>query len=105
MATLKHAFNAKDMNSLVYKILRGKMPPMPLLYSNELTNLIRAMLDQNPGRRPSVNKILRDPFIKRNIAIFLEGTRKNRKPNTAQPKVSNDRIIRIESDDRPNSGS
>ena len=25
MATLKHAFNARDMNSLVYKILRGKV--------------------------------------------------------------------------------
>ena len=25
MTTLKHAFNAKDMNSLVYKILRGKV--------------------------------------------------------------------------------
>jgi len=25
MMTLKHAFNAKDMNSLVYKILRGKV--------------------------------------------------------------------------------
>jgi len=25
MMTLKHAFNAKDMNSLVYKILKGKV--------------------------------------------------------------------------------
>ena len=25
MCTLKHAFNAKDMNSLVYKILKGKV--------------------------------------------------------------------------------
>ena len=25
MATLKHAFNARDMNSLVYKILRGRV--------------------------------------------------------------------------------
>ena len=25
MTTLKHAFNAKDMNSLVYKILKGKV--------------------------------------------------------------------------------
>lgn len=25
MATLKHAFSAKDMNALVYKILRGKV--------------------------------------------------------------------------------
>lgn len=25
MATLKHAFNAKDMNSLVYQIIEGKV--------------------------------------------------------------------------------
>ncbi len=25
MATLKHAFNAKDMNSLVYRIVEGKV--------------------------------------------------------------------------------
>lgn len=25
MATLKHAFNAKDMNSLVYRIIEGKV--------------------------------------------------------------------------------
>ena len=31
MATLKHAFNAKDMNSLVYKILRGKVNPVQLI--------------------------------------------------------------------------
>lgn len=26
MCTLRHAFNAKDMSSLVYKILKGKVP-------------------------------------------------------------------------------
>ncbi|XP_064632809.1 serine/threonine-protein kinase Nek4-like isoform X2 [Lineus longissimus] len=78
MATLKHAFNAKDMNSLVYRILRGKMPTMPKSYSPELLNLIKAMLHQNPDKRPSVNRILRDPYIKRNIAIFLEGTKNRR---------------------------
>ena len=101
MATLKHAFNAKDMNSLVYKILRGKvntgtyrfvrgsshpvvitptvplfcqMPQMPKVYSPELIELIKAMLHQNPDKRPSVNRVLRDPYIKKNIAVFLEGT-------------------------------
>ena len=52
------------------------MPAMPRKYSPELTLLIRAMLSQNPDRRPSVNRILRDPYIKKNIAIFLEGTKK-----------------------------
>ncbi|XP_025107809.1 serine/threonine-protein kinase Nek4-like [Pomacea canaliculata] len=77
MTTLKHAFNAKDMNSLVYKILKGRMPPMPRQYGSELIALIRSMLHQDPEKRPSVNRILRDPYIKRNIAIFLEETKKS----------------------------
>ena len=30
MSTLKHAFNAKDMNSLVYRIVEGKVSPLHL---------------------------------------------------------------------------
>ena len=53
------------------------MPSMPKIYSPELIELIKAMLNQNPDHRPSVNRILRDPYIKRNIAIFLEETNKS----------------------------
>ncbi|ELT92847.1 hypothetical protein CAPTEDRAFT_224068 [Capitella teleta] len=88
MTTLKHAFNAKDMNSLVYKILRGKMPAMPKSYSPELVSLIKAMMNHNPDKRPSVNRILRDPYIKKNIAIFLEGTRKSRRPSSSRGRPS-----------------
>ena len=52
------------------------MPAMPKAYSTELVTLIKAMLNHNPDKRPSVNRILRDPYIKKNIAIFLEGTKK-----------------------------
>ncbi|XP_005089290.1 serine/threonine-protein kinase Nek4 [Aplysia californica] len=84
MTTLKHAFNAKDMNSLVYKILKGRMPPMPGKYSSELLVLMRSMMHQEPEKRPSVNRILRDPYIKKNIAIFLEDTKKSsRRPSSA----------------------
>ncbi|KAK6177132.1 hypothetical protein SNE40_015298 [Patella caerulea] len=83
MATLKHAFNAKDMNALVYKILKGKMPLMPKKYSVDLVSLIRQMLHQDPAKRPSVNKILRDSYIKKNIALFLEDTKKSRRPSSA----------------------
>ena len=50
------------------------MPPMPKCYSPELNTLIKAMLNYNPDKRPSVNRILRDAYIKKNIAIFLQGT-------------------------------
>ncbi|XP_045153447.1 serine/threonine-protein kinase Nek4 [Echinops telfairi] len=75
MATLKHAFNAKDMNSLVYRIIEGKLPPMPKDYSPELAELIRTMLSKRPEERPSVRSVLRQPYIKRQISLFLEATK------------------------------
>ncbi|XP_023571520.1 serine/threonine-protein kinase Nek4 isoform X2 [Octodon degus] len=75
IATLKHAFNAKDMNSLVYRIIEGKLPPMPKAYSPELAELIRTMLSKRPEERPSVRSILRQPYIKHQISLFLEATK------------------------------
>ncbi|XP_034852403.1 serine/threonine-protein kinase Nek4 isoform X3 [Mirounga leonina] len=85
MATLKHAFNAKDMNSLVYRIIEGKLPPMPKDYSPELAELIRTMLSKRPEERPSVRSILRQPYIKRQIALFLEAT----KAKTSKSNIKN----------------
>ncbi|XP_008259019.1 serine/threonine-protein kinase Nek4 isoform X7 [Oryctolagus cuniculus] len=85
MATLKHAFNAKDMNSLVYRIIEGKLPPMPKDYSPELAELIRTMLSKRPDERPSVRSILRQPYIKRQISLFLEAT----KAKTSKNNIKN----------------
>ncbi|XP_060017614.1 serine/threonine-protein kinase Nek4 isoform X3 [Lagenorhynchus albirostris] len=86
MATLKHAFNAKDMNSLVYRIIEGKLPPMPKDYSPELAEIIRTMLSKRPEERPSVRSILRQPYIKRQISLFLEAT----KAKNSKNKIKND---------------
>ncbi|XP_031465273.1 serine/threonine-protein kinase Nek4 isoform X2 [Phasianus colchicus] len=75
MATLKHAFNAKDMNSLVYRIIEGKLPPMPKDYSPQLVEIIQTMLSKKPEQRPSVKSILRQPYIKHQISLFLEATK------------------------------
>lgn len=48
MATLKHAFDAQDMNGLVMKILRGKLMPLPPSYSDDLRQLIGKMLNKSP---------------------------------------------------------
>lgn len=75
MSTLKHAFNAKDMNSLVYRIVEGKLPQMPSKYDPQLGELIKSMLCKRPEDRPDVKLILRQPYIKRQIAMFLEATK------------------------------
>ncbi|XP_013924559.1 PREDICTED: serine/threonine-protein kinase Nek4 [Thamnophis sirtalis] len=89
MATLKHAFNAKDMNSLVYRIIEGKLPPMPKDYSTQLKELIRTMLSKKPEERPSVRNILRQPYIKQQISLFLEATKAKTSKNhkkVSEPK-------------------
>jgi len=87
--TLRHAFNAKDMNSLVYKILQRKIPKLPDLYSNELCELIKGMLNQEADKRPSVNKILRNSFIKHHIQLFLDESSRSRRIPSSKPTSSN----------------
>ena len=65
------------------------MPAMPDMYRLELVNLIKAMLNKSPEKRPSVNRILRDPYIKQNIAIFLEGTKKRYGYSAESAKICN----------------
>ncbi len=55
------------------------MPIIPIHYSKELIALIESMLNSDPKRRPTVNKILRDAFIKKNIMLFLERTKQKYK--------------------------
>ncbi|NXA58818.1 NEK4 kinase, partial [Mohoua ochrocephala] len=91
MATLKHAFNAKDMNSLAYQIIEGKLPPMPKDYSPQLVEIIQTMLSKRPDERPSVKSILRQPYIKQQISLFLEATkakaaRNHKKTVNSKPK-------------------
>ncbi|KAL0222739.1 hypothetical protein P9112_002129 [Eukaryota sp. TZLM1-RC] len=67
MTTLKHAFDASNMNGLVFKIIRGRYPPIPLQYSSDLSNLIKQMLCKDPKQRPAIKQILKYSFIKNRI--------------------------------------
>ncbi len=42
-----------------------QIPEMPTIYSEELIGLIRSMLQREAEKRPSVNRILREPFIRK----------------------------------------
>ncbi|XP_060691112.1 serine/threonine-protein kinase Nek4 isoform X1 [Hemiscyllium ocellatum] len=99
MATLKHAFNAKDMNSLVFKIIEGKLPPIPMEYSEQLGVLIHSMLSKKPEERPDVKAVLRKSYIKSHIALFLEATKvramKTRKKTSLESKPINSSTVTL----------
>ncbi|KAF6034950.1 NEK1 [Bugula neritina] len=71
MTTLKHPFEAGSMKNLVLKIIRGVYPPVPPRYSYELRNLQAQLFKRNPRDRPSINNILKKPFIQERIKKFL----------------------------------
>ena len=79
MATLKHAFSAKNINALMYKILQGKVPPLPSQFSEDLSNLVQLMMARDARQRPSVHDILRMSFIRRHIKMFLDRTSSKRR--------------------------
>lgn len=74
LTTLKHAFEAMNMKNLVFKIIRGSYPPISTHYSYDLRNLVHQLFKRNPRDRPSINTILRKPFVVKRIKRFLSET-------------------------------
>jgi len=58
IVTLRRAFTGKNLPNLVLKILRGKYPPIPDIYSKKLARIIESMLRQDPKLRPPIEQIL-----------------------------------------------
>ena len=52
-AALHPPFRAADMQSLFKKVTSGVYPDIPLLYSDELSAVIKALLQQSPTSRPN----------------------------------------------------
>lgn len=56
------------------KIVRGSYPAIPPRYSRDLHNLVDSCLRHSPRDRPSINGVLRLPFIQQRIENFLSET-------------------------------
>lgn len=56
-------------------VLLPQLPQMPGKYDPQLGELIKRMLCKRPDDRPDVKHILRQPYIKQQIAVFLEATK------------------------------
>ena len=71
LCTLKHPFDAANVNGLLMVIIRGKYQPISSYYSQNLKSLVQQLLTKDPAKRPSINQILGLPFIKVKLGSFL----------------------------------
>ena len=65
--SLRHAFDADDMNGLVMKIVRGKPIPIPNFYSQSLREMVSKLLQKQPKLRPTASDILKSPFLQESV--------------------------------------
>ncbi|XP_067419163.1 serine/threonine-protein kinase Nek5 [Emydura macquarii macquarii] len=71
MCTLKHPFEGNSLHQLVLKICRGHFIPVSPKYSYDLRILISQLFKISPKDRPSINSILKKPFLEKRITNYL----------------------------------
>ena len=70
--TLRHAFDASNLMSLVFKIVKGNYPAIPDRFPPHVHDLVHALLNKDPAQRPDVGTILSMPEIKDRLAAYVE---------------------------------
>ncbi|NXO61826.1 NEK5 kinase, partial [Phainopepla nitens] len=85
LCALKHpvsTFQGNSLHELVLKICRGRFQPVSPNYSYELRILISQLFKISPRDRPSINSILRKPFLQKHVLRYLppEVTREELSP-------------------------
>nr|KAF6428150.1 NIMA related kinase 5 [Rousettus aegyptiacus] len=71
LCTLKHPFEGSNLHQLVLKICRARFAPVSPRFSRDLQSLIPQLFQVSPRDRPSINSILKKPFLENLIAKYL----------------------------------
>ena len=58
MVTLQPPFRASSMAELYKTVLRGKYPPIPDFYSDDLAKFLKFILQVKPKKRPTTGQLL-----------------------------------------------
>ncbi|XP_067312726.1 NIMA-related kinase 12 [Pseudorasbora parva] len=72
LCALKPAFEAKNLLSLFYKIIKGEYIKVPERYSEDIHKLIGKMLSLVPENRPSASSMLSMTYVQEHLGNFIE---------------------------------
>ncbi|XP_012890269.1 PREDICTED: serine/threonine-protein kinase Nek5 [Dipodomys ordii] len=71
LCTLRHPFEGTNLHQLVLKICQAQLAPISPRFSHDLQSLVLQLFKVSPRDRPSVNSILKKPFLEILIAKYL----------------------------------
>ena len=72
MISLKPPFRAKDMEGLYNKVIKGEYQEISNKYSNDISEIIKLLLQVKPEDRPTCQTILKNPLVLKRIEFFQE---------------------------------
>ena len=72
MITFRPPFQAKSMEDLYKKVMRGIYPKIPSKFSEDLSDALKLMIQVEPGARPTCDELLKMPMIVQRIEFFNE---------------------------------
>ncbi|XP_027712714.1 serine/threonine-protein kinase Nek5 [Vombatus ursinus] len=71
LCTLRHPFEGTNLQQLVLKICQARFDPISPKFSSDLQTLVTQLFKIPPRNRPSINSILKKPFLEKLIAKYL----------------------------------
>ena len=72
MITLRPPFQAKSMEELYKKVMRGIYPKISSKYSIDLSDALKLMIQVESGARPTCEELLKMPMILKRFEFFKE---------------------------------
>ncbi|XP_020825680.1 serine/threonine-protein kinase Nek5 isoform X2 [Phascolarctos cinereus] len=71
LCTLRHPFEGTNLYQLVLKICQAHFDPISTKFSSDLQTLVTQLFKIPPRNRPSINSVLKKPFLEKLIAKYL----------------------------------
>mmetsp|Transcript_9441 Transcript_9441/g.9414 ORF Transcript_9441/g.9414 Transcript_9441/m.9414 type:complete len:110 (-) Transcript_9441:335-664(-) len=93
------------MNGLFQKVIKGEYPPIPRMFSKELSKVIGQLLQVEPSARPSCEQLLKSSIIKKHSGKYVESPEESQENSLIDViKVSDNIKIISNSLPKPNYG-
>ena len=72
MCSFTVPFEARSMEELRYKVMRGKFPALPSVYSQDMQKLVKWLMIAEPSQRPGIDEVLAHPSVQRRAHLAPE---------------------------------
>jgi serine/threonine protein kinase len=71
LLALRHPFASTDLSGLMIRIAKGQYQKLPPHYTKPLHRLVDRMLEKDPRKRPLIDEILSQPYVKSYLRTYL----------------------------------